>query len=121
MRAFVKRSVRLGVCSVALLLVFGYLRGDTALQGQAPPPPCTQSCTLWNGITPTGTAFTDTNAIELGVKFSSDTGGYITGIRFYKLAANTGTHTGRLWDANGTVLAAAVFTNESASGWQTVT
>ena len=45
----------------------------------------------------------------------------ITGIRFYKAAANTGTHIGSLWTRDGQRLAQATFTGESASGWQTVT
>ena len=45
--------------------------------------------------------------------------GTVTGVRFYKAAANTGTHIGSLWSATGTQLASATFTNETASGWQT--
>jgi hypothetical protein len=62
----------------------------------------------------------DTAAVTLGVKFTADTPGTITGIRFYKAAANTGTHIGSLWTASGTLLATATFTNEGASGWQSV-
>ena len=63
----------------------------------------------------------DAAAVTLGVKFTSDTGGFITGIRFYKgTEADGGTHTGALWSANGTLLAQAAFTNESSSGWQNV-
>ena len=58
--------------------------------------------------------------VELGVKFRSDIAGTITGIRFYKAAANTGTHVGDLWTTNGSLLATATFTGESASGWQQV-
>ena len=58
--------------------------------------------------------------VELGVKFRSDVAGTITGIRFYKSAANTGTHVGNLWTIGGTRLATATFTGESASGWQQV-
>ena len=60
----------------------------------------------------------DGYALELGVKFQSDVAGTISGIRFYKAAANTGIHIGNLWTSNGTWLAAATFTNETASGWQ---
>ena len=52
--------------------------------------------------------------------FTTDTTGYITGARFYKAAANTGTHVGSLWSSTGTLLAQATFTNETASGWQQV-
>jgi hypothetical protein len=57
---------------------------------------------------------------EVGVKFRSQLPGYITGVRFYKGAANTGTHVGNLWTGTGTLLASATFTNETASGWQEV-
>lgn len=58
--------------------------------------------------------------VELGVKFRSDTAGTITGMRFYKATANTGTHVGSLWTSAGTRLAFATFRGESASGWQHV-
>ena len=57
-------------------------------------------------------------ALELGVSFKSDVSGTITGIRFYKSVANTGTHVGRLWGPTGALLASVTFTGETASGWQ---
>jgi hypothetical protein len=54
------------------------------------------------------------------VKFRSDVDGWVTGIRFYKGAANTGAHIGSLWSSDGTQLAQAAFAGETASGWQTV-
>lgn len=60
------------------------------------------------------------SAVELGVKFRADSRGTVTGIRFYKAGANTGTHTGSLWTLAGTRLATATFRNETASGWQQV-
>lgn len=60
------------------------------------------------------------SAVELGVKFRSDVKGYITGIRFYKAATNTGTHIANLWSATGKRLATATFVNETSSGWQQV-
>jgi hypothetical protein len=56
--------------------------------------------------------------LELGVQFRADSNGYITGIRFYKNSANTGTHVGHLWSSSGMLLASATFTGETASGWQ---
>ncbi|WP_059437674.1 Ig-like domain-containing protein, partial [Anaeromyxobacter sp. PSR-1] len=61
------------------------------------------------------------SSIELGVKFRSDVAGQVTGIRFYKSGANTGTHVGNLWSGTGQRLATATFTNETSSGWQQVT
>jgi len=60
-------------------------------------------------------------SVELGVSFKADTNGYITGVRFYKSPANTGTHQGSLWTNTGTLLASATFTGETASGWQQAT
>ncbi|MGB8385234.1 MAG: N,N-dimethylformamidase beta subunit family domain-containing protein, partial [Dermatophilaceae bacterium] len=54
------------------------------------------------------------------MKFRSDVGGYVTGVRFYKGAQNNGTHIGNLWSSSGTLLATATFTGESSSGWQQV-
>jgi len=61
----------------------------------------------------------DNTPIALGLKFQADVAGEITGIRFYKSAANTGPHSAKLWTATGTLLASATFTGETASGWQT--
>ena len=85
------------------------------------PSPGTCPCTIWSPTTTPGTVDSgDTNGVELGVKFTSNEAGFVTGIRFYKSAANTGTHVGNLWTSSGTLLASAVFTGETASGWQQV-
>jgi len=57
-------------------------------------------------------------SVELGVRFQAERNGWIKALRFYKCAANTGLHVGHLWNNNGTLLATATFTDESASGWQ---
>ena len=78
--------------------------------------------TLWpTSTTPTTADSGDTQAVEVGVKFTSTTSGYITGVSFYKASTNTGTHTGSLWSSTGTLLATGTFAGETASGWQTLT
>jgi hypothetical protein len=62
----------------------------------------------------------DTSSAVLGVKFRTDVPGAVTGIRFYKAAANTGTHVVGLYTASGTLLAQATAAAESRSGWQAV-
>src|SRR5262249_1092396 len=71
--------------------------------------------TIFEFGTPTTVDSGDSSSVELGVKFTASENGSVTGIRFYKAAANTGTHIGALWSASGTLLASATFTNESAS------
>lgn len=87
------------------------------------PPAVTCPCTLWNSSTvPARTDVTDDpNSLELGTRFQSSASGWVTGVTFYKGTGNTGTHTGSLWSADGTLLASGTFTSESATGWQTMT
>ena len=60
------------------------------------------SLTIWPATAVPGTADSGPDsAVELGVKFRSDVNGRVTGIRFYKAAANTGTHVGNLWSSGG--------------------
>jgi hypothetical protein len=96
--------------------------GGTTTPTSPTPAGPTCPCSIWSAsAVPTVAADSDTNSVELGVKFKSDVAGYITGMKFYKSSLNTGTHVGSLWSANGTLLARATFTNETYSGWQTVT
>lgn len=87
------------------------------------PPAVTCPCTLWSSSAVPATPDTtgDTNSLELGTRFTSSADGWITGVTFYKGTGNTGTHTGSLWTDGGTLLAGGTFTNETASGWQTLT
>jgi len=100
----------------------------TDLSGNPMPAPMTWSFTteaagttftVWPSSTVPGTTSkSDTSSVELGVRFTTDVSGYITGIRFYKGSGNTGTHIGNLWSDTGTLLATATFISESGSGWQ---
>jgi hypothetical protein len=69
--------------------------------------------------------------MEVGVRFQVEADGYVTGIRFYKGAGNSGTHVVNLWaptpgatpmpaGGGGRLLASATAFGESPSGWQTV-
>src|SRR5260370_61986 len=98
--------------SLAILIFLLACTGKLAAQTAA---------TIWpSTATPTTPDVGSDSPVELGVRFYSDTPGYITGIRFYKSAANTGTHIGNLWSSGGALLASATFAAESASGWQQV-
>jgi hypothetical protein len=74
--------------------------------------------TIFDFATPAVIDSNDGSSVVLGVKFSSEVAGNVTGIRFYKAPANIGTHIGSLWSAGGTMLASGTFTGETASGWQ---
>src|SRR5262249_14889762 len=109
------RSRHIVVCCVSLvIIIYVALRLTSGMNAQATCP-----CSIWDpAATPAVIDSQDVNAVELGVKFQSSVNGYITGLRFYKSAANTGIHTGSLWTTTGTWLGTVTFTNETASGWQ---
>lgn len=81
----------------------------------------TAASTVWlPSVTPQAVDSDDPGAVELGMKFRSDLAGFVTGVRFYKSAANTGTQIGNLWSSSGTLLASVSFPSSSgaAVGWQ---
>jgi hypothetical protein len=81
----------------------------------------TGTSTIWSATTtPAVASASESNPLELGLKFRSDVAGYITGLRFYKGSLNTGSHVAHLWLTSGTLLATATFVNETSSGWQQV-
>ncbi len=81
--------------------------------------PRTCPCSIWDATaTPEVLSEADDQAVELGVRFQANTNGFITGIRFFKGSANTGTHVGTLWTSTGQQLATETFINETPSGWQ---
>jgi hypothetical protein len=107
---------RVAVLAATLFIAFAATRASRlAAQSSGCP------CSIWTpAAAPATAAANDGQPIEVGVKFRSDVDGFVTAVRFYKGAANTGLHVGHLWSAGGTLLAEATFTGESASGWQEV-
>lgn len=88
----------------------------------APPPPPSCPCSIWTPATvPQKIDDGDPNSVEIGTRFRSSVAGYITGARYYKGPANTGSHVAKLWTNTGTLLGSAAFTGETASGWQETT
>jgi len=104
-----------GVASISATL--SGITGSTSVNVQATTG-C--PCSIWGSPVPTIIDAGPDNPVELGVAFRADSNGLVTGVRFYKSAANTGTHVGNLWSSNGTLLATATFGTETASGWQHV-
>ncbi|WP_234831013.1 DUF4082 domain-containing protein [Rhodopseudomonas palustris] len=106
--------------------MFGYAisdgRGGTgsAIVNMTVAAPAVGVSLFGSSDTPATLSDSDASQVNLGVRFTSSSAGFITGIKYYKGANDTGTHTGSLWSVNGTLLATATFTNETATGWQTV-
>ncbi|MEU4563805.1 DUF4082 domain-containing protein [Actinoplanes sp. NPDC023936] len=88
--------------------------------------PATRTLTLTGKVSlfgdrvPKTPVWNESSPYELGVKVVPQTDGYISGVRFYKGAGNTGTHTGTLWSSSGEELATGTFGDETATGWQTL-
>src|SRR5208283_2006066 len=112
-------------CAVACLALAAFLLGvapSTFAQTCTNPqnPPSIQDC-IWSDTAVPGTLDDGgTSSIEVGVKFTANVNGNVSGIRFYKSTANTCTHVGNLWSSAGTLLATATFASETASSWQQV-
>ena len=94
--------------------------GNIQAPAAAIPVAANCPCSIFGAEDPKTPAASDSSSLTLGTKFTSSADGFITGLRFYKGAGNTGTHTGTLYKADGTVLSTATFANETATGWQTV-
>ncbi len=106
-----------GTYSNTVQAAAGSVTGTASVTVPAPVCPCS----IWtDSDTPETSNAYDGRATQSGTKFRSTASGYITGLKFYKGNQNTGTHTGQLYARDGTLLAEAVFTNETPSGWQTV-
>ena len=93
-----------------------------ALYGASQSAPFTVTicpCSVWSASARPANPDSDGNqAAEVGMQFTPDVPGYVTGVRFFKALKNTGTHVGNLWSAKGGLLATVTFTNETKSGWQ---
>ena len=75
--------------------------------------------TIWPSSTvPKVDADPETASVELGVQFKSAQSGYVSAIRFYRSAPNTGPHTGTLWSPSGQALSRVTFAASTTVGWQ---
>ena len=105
------RSAVAAALGVLALLVGGL--------GTSPSAAAAGDATILGSQSPAVASYANTTAVELGVTFVPRVAGTIRGVRFYKGSANTGTHTGSLWNASGSRLATRTYAGETASGWQT--
>ena len=74
---------------------------------------------IFDDAVPDVASAADGSAVEVGTRFTADRDGVLSGVRFYKGAANTGTHVGRVYAEDGSVLAEVTFLAETGWGWQT--
>ena len=82
-------------------------------------PNCAPCDSIWPTTSmPTQADAGDTQSVDVGVKFRSDSDGYIVGLRFFKAGLNVGDHVGSLWSDAGEELASVTFEDESQFGWQ---
>jgi rhamnogalacturonyl hydrolase YesR len=95
-------------CAVALVLCLSFAVSIHA-----------QTESLWTTSTvPANTTGNDSSSVELGLRFSSNVAGSVTGARIYCASNSSGTHTVHLWNSTGTSLGTA--TLPACSGWTAV-
>jgi hypothetical protein len=65
-------------------------------------------------------AVNEAKPVELGLKFSANQAGLVTGVRFYKGdTSNTGQCVGHLWTSAGTKIDSVTFADDDSIGWKT--
>ena len=111
-RGAVRRPTMRCLCTLVGLALLAALLPSGAATAEA-----------WTSIysgseTVTGPGVDDPNPVELGVRFTVSTPGYVSAIRYYKTSGNTGVHVGSLWTSHGRRLAKVTFSSETATGWQ---
>ena len=123
--ATISGNVATGIAegSSVITATLNSISGGTTLNVSAnpppPPPPDPNSYTIFNSsAVPATPDLALALPLELGLRFSSEVNGFVTGVRFYKGPSNTGVHVGSLWSMDGQLLAQATFSNETATGWQ---
>lgn len=78
-----------------------------------------QTESFWTTSTvPANIKGNDADSVELGLRFSSNVAGSVTGGRVYCATNSSGTHTVHLWNSKGTSLATA--TLPTCSGWTAI-
>ncbi|QBR90559.1 DUF4082 domain-containing protein [Microbacterium wangchenii] len=97
----------------------GDISGATWTFSTAAEPVVADVRTIFGDGTPQHPWWADSDAVQVATRFTVDTAGNATGVRFYKGEANTGQHTGYLWNAAGERIAEVEFVDETADGWQT--
>src|SRR4051812_17929068 len=80
-------------------------------------PSVAGASTIFGASAPAGDALSD-SPVNVGVKFTSDQAGYITALRFYRQASNTGAHVAHLWTASGQLLSTVTFPDGPTGQWQ---
>lgn len=75
-------------------------------------------CTLWGAAEPRRPDDGSDAPVSVGMRFATSRDGVVTGIRFYRSAANRGPHVGTLWSASGDRLGTVNFPEGTAAGWQ---
>lgn len=102
----------------------GVQRGGTwsFVTVRPPNPPGVCPCSLFDDAeVPTVLEAPEHDPVTLGVRFTPETKGVVSAIRFYKGPHNSGPHVGALWSSDGALLGSGVLEDEGGSGWQTLT
>jgi len=107
---------------VSALDASGNAAGPTVATFKTPEPTVTaKDYSFWDHSTsPACSEASDDKSVEVGVQFTADVPGLITGIRFFRLPGAYGPYVGRVWSRDGKLLANGPVVAEAADGWQTV-
>jgi hypothetical protein len=80
--------------------------------------PSTLTPVVTNASTRDGRTTTGPWTRELGVKVEVTSPVQLTAVRYYRASSETGSHTGRIWTAAGSLLGSVTFQSDAGGGWK---
>ena len=118
--ALSNRPTLLTVVLACVLLLAACTEGGQARTGRTEPTrPAVYS--IWaDDVVPQTPPASESRPVTLGVQFSSDVGGVVTGVQFYRDRATGGPHKGQLWTESGRLLATTRPQHGNGDGWVTL-
>lgn len=114
------RPTLLTVVLACVLLLVACTEDDPARTDRTEPTRPTAYSIWSDDVIPQTPASPESRSVTLGVQFSSDVDGVITGVQFYRARTNGGPHRGQLWTESGRLLANTRPLRGSRPGWVTL-
>ncbi|WP_106816277.1 DUF4082 domain-containing protein [Microbacterium timonense] len=119
-RIRLRNRIRRANLGIAALLAGVLAVAGLAVVPAIAAPTATTTGIFADDLQPKVPADSDRSAVELGVKFTPEKSGTVTGLQYYQGKRAKNVTTATLWSPEGKVLAQAKFKASATVGWRTV-